>query len=107
MPGIEDALRMILRGVTMKKIVLAIVVSLSVVTVSHAADNLDVDKDWCLLGIMDKCHTTTSIDLLDKIKRLEIAIKMGSAVYTPEELNHLRSMLADAYYTKELLMERH
>ncbi|MDR3579361.1 MAG: hypothetical protein P4L44_05320 [Oryzomonas sp.] len=90
----------------MKQFVFAIVLVLSVVSVSHAADYNEAEKDWCLLGIGNKCEGTTTIDLFDKIKRIEIALKKGSSVYTPEELKHLQSMLEETKYAKELLMER-
>jgi hypothetical protein len=91
----------------MKRLVFAIVLVLSVISVSHAADYNEAGKDWCLLGIANKCEGTMTIDLFDKIKRIESALKKGSAMYTPEELAHLQSMLEETNYTKELLMERY
>ena len=87
----------------MKRIFLAIVMALSTVIVSHASDNQDSEKDWCLLGITNKCPSSTTLDLVDKIKRLEAAIQRGSAVYTPDELKHLQAMLEEAYLIKDLL----
>ena len=87
----------------MKQALLLIIMLLSAAMVSHAADNQDAEKDWCLLGVTNKCVGSTAFDLVEKIKRLEIAIKKGSTVYTPEELKHLQAMLADAYETQELM----
>ncbi|MDR3581512.1 MAG: hypothetical protein P4L44_16240 [Oryzomonas sp.] len=87
----------------MKRIVPAIVMVFSLVAVSHAINNHNSEKDWCLFGISNKCPNPPTFDLSEKIRRLETAIKKGTAVYTPEELERLSAMLADAYTTKELL----
>jgi hypothetical protein len=87
----------------MKMIVPAIVMVLFLVAVSQATANHDSEKDWCLFGNSDKCPNPPAIDLFEKIRRIETAIKKGTAVYTPEELDRLSAMLADAYTTKELL----
>jgi hypothetical protein len=80
--------------------------SLSVAQVCHAADKQDSEKDWCLLGIANKCPSAAPIDPVEKIKRLETALKKGSSVYSPEELNHLHAMLEEVYQIKELLENR-
>jgi hypothetical protein len=95
-------------GSVMKHAVLAAVIIMFIaVGVSFAAAGQDKEKDWCLLGISNKCSGSTSIDLVDKIRRLDIAIKKGTAVYTPEELDHLKKMLDDAHETEELLFRRY
>jgi len=86
-----------------KQTLLLIIMLLSVAMVSTAEDNQDAEKDWCLLGVTNKCAGSSTFDLVEKIKRLEIAIKKGSTVYTPEELKHLQAMLADAHETQELM----
>jgi len=90
----------------MKQIILAGAMVLALTGVSHAADNRDSEKDWCLLGIADKCGGTTTFDLAEKTRRLEAAIKKGTDVYTPEELKHLQAMLEEARQTKRLLDRR-
>jgi len=87
----------------MKLILPAIVIALSFAMVSHADDHQGSEKDWCLLGISDKCPIPTSFTLFEEIRRIETAIKKGTAVYTPEELQRLHAMLAEAYTTKEVL----
>jgi len=89
-----------------KQIVLVISIVLSVAALSHATETQDQEKDLCLLGITNKCTSTTTLDLVDKIARLEAAINKGSAVYTPEELKHLQAMLEEAYLIKELLLNK-
>jgi hypothetical protein len=86
-----------------KQILLLIFMLLFAAIVSRAADNQDTEKDWCLLGVTNKCPSSTTFDIVEKIKRLEIAIKKGLTVYTPEELKHLQAMLADAHETQELM----
>ena len=87
----------------MKKIILLIIMTLSVVTIYQAVDDKDSEKDWCLLGIASKCTDSTTIDIFDKIKRLEKAIQKGLPVYTDEEIKRLKKMLEEANETKELL----
>lgn len=92
----------------MKRAVIAAVMIVSFAAgFSFAADGQDSEKDWCLLGISDKCSGSITIDLVDKIRRLDIAINKGIAVYTPEELEHLKKMLEDAHETEDLLNTRH
>ena len=91
----------------MKRIVLAGLVVVSMAGgVALAADTPDSEKDWCLLGISSKCAGTTTIDLFDKIKRLNVAINKGTAVYTPEEIEHFKQALKEAYETEENLLRR-
>lgn len=90
----------------MKLIILACVLVLAVTGVSAAIDSRDSEKDWCLLGIADKCSGTTTFDLPEKTRRLETAIKKGTAVYTPDELKHLQAMLDEARQIKILLDKR-
>jgi len=90
----------------MKQIILAGAMVLALTCVSHAVDRPDSEKDWCLLGIADKCAGTTTFDLPEKTRRLEAAIKQGTAVYTPEELKHLQAMLDEARQIKVLLDKR-
>ena len=90
----------------MKRIVLVAAVVLSVTALTYAADNHESEKDWCLLGVANKCPTTTTIDLVDKIKRLETATNKGSAVYTPEETKHLQAMLEEAFFAREILFNK-
>ena len=68
---------------SVKQIFPIIVMVLSVAALTHAAENQGTEKDWCLLGIANKCSGSTTIDLVDKIARLEAAIKKDSDVYTP------------------------
>ena len=91
----------------MKQVFSAIILVLSLVMVSHAADNQDSEKDWCLLGISNKCPGTTTFDRVEKTKRLEAAIKKGSAVYSPVELKHLQAMLEEIHEIQELLENRY
>ena len=79
---------------------------MTVTGVSVAAESAGSEKDWCLLGIADKCAGTTTFDLPEKTRRLEAAIKKGTAVYTPEELKHLQAMLDEARQIKVLLDKR-
>jgi len=91
----------------MKRAVMAAVMVVSITAgVCFAAGGQDSEKDWCLLGISDKCSGSTSIDLVDKIRRLDTAIGKGAAVYTPEELEHLKKMLEEAHDIEEILFRR-
>ena len=90
----------------MKTIIVACALVLAVTGISGAADSRDPEKDWCLLGIADKCAGTTTFDLPEKTRRLEAAIKKGTAVYSPEELKHLQAMLEEARQIKVLLDKR-
>ena len=91
----------------MKRIVMAAVVVMSIAGgVSFAADGRDSEKDWCLLGISSKCAGTTTIDLFDKIKRVNVAIEMGTAVYSPEEIEHFKRLLEELQSTEEMLLRR-
>ena len=90
----------------MKRIILTVAMVLMVTGVSIAVDSQGPEKDWCLLGIADKCPGTTTFDLAEKTRRLEAAIKKGTAVYTPEELKHLQAMLDEARQIKMLLDKR-
>lgn len=90
----------------MKKIIVALAMVLAAAGISAAADSMDAEKDWCLLSIADKCTGTTTFDLPEKTRRLEAAIKKGTAVYTPEELKHLQAMLDEARQIKVLLDKR-
>lgn len=90
----------------MKKIILTVVMLLMATGASSAADSQGSEKDWCLLGVADKCPGTTTFDLPEKTRRLEAAIKKGTAVYTPEELKHLQALLDEARQIKMLLEKR-
>ncbi|BCS52698.1 hypothetical protein [Geobacter sp. SVR] len=92
----------------MKHIVTAAVLILlgSASTSCFAADNKDSEKDWCLLKIESKCSGTTTLDLNDKIRRLNTAIDKGTSVYTPEELEHLKHVLEEALWADSLLRVR-
>ncbi len=90
----------------MKRIVSALVLLLSAACLCQGAEVQQEDKDWCLLGIADKCSGSTTFDLVEKTRRLEAAIKKGTAVYTPEELKHLQAMLEEARTIKILLDRR-
>ena len=90
----------------MRTIIAACAMALTVTVVPAAADSRDAEKDWCLLGIADKCNGTTTFDLPEKTRRLEAAIAKGPAVYTPEELKHLKAMLEEARQIKMLLDKR-
>ena len=90
----------------MKTIIAACALVMTVAGISNAADSRNSEKDWCLLGIADKCGGTTTFDLAEKTRRLEAAIKKGTDVYTPEELKHLQAMLEEARQTKKLLDRR-
>ena len=92
----------------MKRVVMSAVAVVCIAAgTALATGGKDSEKDWCLLGISDKCAGSTTIDLVDKIKRLDIAIGKGSAVYTPEELEHLNKMLEEAHEIEDLLSTRH
>lgn len=88
----------------MKHLVIALAMALAVASIALATENRDQEKDWCLLGVASKCTGTTTIDLVDKIRRLQIALQKGEAVYTPQELNHLQQELIEALETRELLL---
>lgn len=91
----------------MKRIVMATALALFISAgFSFAADSQDSEKDWCLLGISNKCPGTTTLDLLDKIKRLNVAIDKGTAVYAPEEIEHFKRVLVEAYETEDMLLKR-
>jgi len=91
----------------MKRIVMAAVMVMSIAGgSSFAADGKDSEKDWCLLGISSKCVGTTTIDLFDKIRRVNVAIEKGAAVYSPEEIEHFKRMLEELQYTEEILLRR-
>jgi hypothetical protein len=91
----------------MKHIVMAAVMVLCITAgISFAAENPDSEKDWCLLGISNKCAGSTTLDLVEKIKRLNIAINKGTAVYSPEELEHFKKKLEDAYEAEDFLVKR-
>ena len=87
----------------MKYIVLFTAMLLCVSRLVIAEDNITTEKDWCLLGIASKCSDSGTIDLFDKIKRLEKAIQKGLPVYTAEEIKQLKKMLEEANDTKELM----
>jgi len=87
----------------MKYLVLLTIMFLYVSGLAIAEDNKKPEKDWCLLGIASKCTDSTTIDIFDKIKRLEKAIQKGLPVYTDEEIKRLKKMLEEANETKELL----
>lgn len=89
----------------MKLIVMTVVMVISMTGgSSFAADGKDSEKDWCLLGISSKCDGTTTIDLLSKIKRVEVALEKGTAVYSPEEVEHFTRLLEELKYTHEMLL---
>lgn len=91
----------------MKRVIMMAVIVVCIgAGVSFAADSRDTEKDWCLLGISNKCSGTTYIDLVEKVRRLDVAISKGTAVYTPEELEHLKKMLEEAHEIEELLYRR-
>lgn len=91
----------------MKRIVIAAVTVLCISAgYAFAAENPAAEKDWCLLGISNKCPGSTSLDLVEKIKRLNVAIDKGTAVYTPEELEHFKKKLEDAYAAEDFLVKR-
>lgn len=82
----------------MKKIVLSGILLLSIVGNIHAADLVPESrqaKDLCLLD-SNKCEGHVRYDLLEKIKRLTIALKLGTSVYSPEEVEHLEKLLEEA-----------
>jgi len=89
-----------------RTVMVAVTVMCIAAGAAFAADGKVSEKDWCLLGISDKCNGSTTIDLVDKIRRLDIAIGKGRAVYTSEELEHLRKMLEEAHETEEILLNR-
>jgi len=91
----------------MKRIVMtaAVVISMAV-GVSFAADSKDSERDWCLLGISSKCAGTTTIDLFDKIRRVNVAIEKGTPVYSPEEIEHFERLLEELKSTEEMLLKR-
>jgi hypothetical protein len=48
-------------------------------------------KDLCLLD-SNNCPGNFRYDAIEKIKRLNSAIKLGEAIYTPGEVEHLKSL---------------
>lgn len=91
----------------MKRIVLLAVVVLGITSGStFAAGSQDSEKDWCLLGISNKCSGSTTLDLVDKIRRLKMAIDKGTTVYTPDEVEHFKSMLEEAYVAEDFVAKR-
>ena len=90
----------------MKKIILTLAMVLMATGASAAADSQGSGKDWCLLGISDKCPGTTTFDIVEKTRRLETAIKKGTVVYTPEEIKHFQAML-DEINTIKMLFEKY
>jgi hypothetical protein len=82
----------------MKSLLLSTALLLSLVCDLHAADKVqktEPAKDLCLLDT-NKCDGHFRYDLLEKIKRLTSAIKLGTAVYTPEEVKHMENLLEEA-----------
>jgi hypothetical protein len=90
----------------MKKIILTLAMVLMATDASATTDSQGSEKDWCLLGISDKCPGTTTFDIVEKTRRLEAAIKNGTAVYTPEEIKHFQAML-DEINTIKMLFEKY
>ena len=56
---------------------------------SGAAPETKPHKDLCLLD-SNNCKGNYRYDIVEKIRRLNTALKLGLAVYTPEELEHLK-----------------
>lgn len=78
----------------MKRMILSISLMLALAFKVQAAGNaLEVKpvKDFCLLDI-NMCEGNFRYDIHEKIKRLNIAIKLGETLYTPEELQHLKNI---------------
>lgn len=75
----------------MKKIVLATALALALACNALAADDAPEtkpQKDLCLLD-SNNCKGNYRYDIVEKVKRLNTAIKLGLTIYTPEELEHL------------------
>lgn len=53
-------------------------------------------KDACLLDI-NTCPSGHYYDIVEKIARLKAAIQIGTRVYSPEELEHLKRLLEEAF----------
>ncbi len=60
------------------------------------------EKDLCLLDI-NKCPGKNYYNIVEKIRRLKIALKQGSAVYSQDELGHLETVLRESYFCVERL----
>jgi hypothetical protein len=57
-------------------------------------------KDLCLLDI-NNCVGKSYYNIVEKIRRLKIALKQGSAVYSQDELRHLETVLKESYFCVE------
>ena len=57
-------------------------------------------KDRCLLDI-NLCPGKNYYPIVEKIRRLRHALKLGTQVYTPEEVTHLEYILKESYYCVE------
>jgi hypothetical protein len=60
----------------------------------------NVEKDMCLLDI-NNCVDKSYYNIVEKIKRLKIALKKGLSVYSPSEITHLENVLDESYYCVE------
>ena len=86
----------------MKKLVmsalLVFAVACNVLAAGDAQESKPV-KDLCLLD-SNNCQGTFRYDIVEKVKRLNVAIKLGETIYTPEEVEHLQSIrkeIRDSY----------
>jgi hypothetical protein len=85
------------RGGMMKSMVLSISLVLALACNVLAADDMPAArsaKDLCLLD-SNKCEGSFRYDIVEKIRRLNAAIRLGETVYTREEVEHLRNILAE------------
>jgi len=80
----------------MKRVAMLVmaVFMMSVCVPVFAADTTKAQKDECLLASKDCKGEANSIQ--QKIKKLEVEIKKGNKVYSPEEINKLNAKLKEA-----------
>jgi hypothetical protein len=83
------------QGGMMKGMILSISLVLALACNVLAAGDVPATgsaKDLCLLD-SNKCEGGFRYDIIEKIRRLNAAIKLGETVYTREEVEHLRNIL--------------
>jgi hypothetical protein len=86
----------------MKTIPLFMTMSLFIASAACAdpGGGFDSGKDLCLLDI-NKCPGQSHYNIVEKIARLKAAIEIGTKVYTPEEVVHLKYSLEEALVTAD------
>jgi hypothetical protein len=80
----------------MKKAVVITLLMMSVAPASYAEEmKQNNGKDVCLLD-NNNCVGHSYYPIVEKIARIRTALRLGSTVYTPQELEHLRYLLEEA-----------